>query len=101
MAQVAVNKASSGDRERLADAFADAFADDPIFLWLLAGKPHTDRRLQRFFRMLVGDELRHADHEVYLTEDGSGGAIWKGIDRWKTPVSTMVRQLPGLTRAFG
>jgi hypothetical protein len=27
-------------------------------------------------------------------------AIWKGIDRWKTPFSTIVRQMPGLTPAF-
>jgi GNAT superfamily N-acetyltransferase len=101
MAQVTVTKASPEDRERLAVAFADAFAEDPIFLWLLAGKPHTDRRLHRFFRVLVRDQLRRPDDDVYLTEDGSGGAIWKGIDRWKTPVSTIVRQLPGLTFAFG
>jgi GNAT superfamily N-acetyltransferase len=101
MGQVGVAKATFDDRGRLGDAFADAFAEDPIFLWLLAGKAHTDRRLQRFFGVLVRDELRHSDHEVYLTEDGSGGAIWKGIDQWKTPFSTIVRQMPGLTLAFG
>jgi GNAT superfamily N-acetyltransferase len=101
MTEVTVREARLEDRDRLAEVFADAFAEDPIFGWLLAGKLNTDRRLKRFFRILLQDELRQPDHEVYLAEDGSGGAIWKGIDRWKTPPSTIVRQMPGMTLAFG
>jgi GNAT superfamily N-acetyltransferase len=101
MAQFSVNRALPDDRDRLAQTFADAFAEDPIFSWLLAGKPDVDRRLERFFRILLRDELRQTDHEVFLADDGSGGAIWKGIDRWKTPFSTIVRQMPGITAAFG
>ena len=101
MTQVTVTKARSADRERLATTFADAFAEDPIFAWLLAGKPNTERRLERFFRALLRDELRQPDHEIYVADHGSGGAIWKGIDRWKTPISSIVRQMPGATLAFG
>jgi GNAT superfamily N-acetyltransferase len=101
MAEITVGKARPEDLERLADAFADAFAEDPIFGWLLERKPHRDRRLLRFFRILLREELRQSDHETYLSQDGSGGAIWKGIDRWKTPPSTILRQTPGMALAFG
>jgi GNAT superfamily N-acetyltransferase len=101
MAEVTVSKARPEDQERVSEAFADAFVDDPIFRWLLEGKDHRDRRLSRFFRILLRDEFRQPDHEVYLSEDGSGGAIWKGIDRWKTPLSVIIRQTPGLALAFG
>jgi GNAT superfamily N-acetyltransferase len=101
MAEINVSKAGPEDRERLAEAFADAFIEDPVFGWLLEGKPHRDRRLMRFFGILLREELRLSDHEVYVSEDGSGGAIWKGIDRWKTPMSSILRQAPSMTLAFG
>src|SRR3979411_2651419 len=96
MAEIAVGKARPEDLERLAEAFADAFAEDPIFGWLLERKPRKDRRLVRVSPILLRDELRQSDHETYLSRDGSGGAIWKGIDRWKTPPSTILRQTPGM-----
>ena len=101
MAEIAVSKARSEDRERLAEAFADAFADDPVWGWLLEGKPHRAQRLTRFFRTLLKEEFRQSDHEVYMSDDGSGGAIWKGIDRWKTPLSSILRQSPSMALAFG
>ena len=101
MTEIAVNKARHEHRDLLAEAFADAFADDPIFSWLLEAKPHRDQRLTRLFRRLLNEELRQSDHEVYVSDDGSGGAIWKGIDRWKTPPSSILRQAPSMALAFG
>jgi len=97
---VEVTRATAGDRERFADALASAFADDPVFGWILAGRSPIERRLRRYFRALLREELRPSDHEVYLAADGSGGAIWKGIDEWKTPTRAIIREAPALATVF-
>jgi len=97
---VEVTRATAGDRRRLADAWASAFADDPVFGWILAGRSPIEGRLRRYFRALLREELRAADHEVCLAGDGSGGAIWKGVDQWKTPVRAIVREAPTAATVF-
>jgi GNAT superfamily N-acetyltransferase len=97
---VEVTRATVSDRERLADSLASAFADDPVFGWILAGRSRLEPRLRRYFRALLREELRPADHDVYVAADGSGGAIWKPVDDWKTPIRTIVREAPVLATVF-
>jgi len=97
---VEVVRAAPGDRDRLADSFASAFADAPSFGWIFAGRSRIEARLRVFFRSALREELRRAEAEVYLATDGSGGAVWRGIDDWKTSTWSVVREAPRLVPAF-
>ena len=46
---------------------------------------------------LVMSSLR----DPFVYDSTLRGAIWKGLDQWKTPTTTVLRQAPAITRAFG
>jgi GNAT superfamily N-acetyltransferase len=98
---VDVRKATAADKERVTKAFVGAFSEDPLFRWMFRDKPDLPRRLQRFFGVVVGGELRREDHEVYIAGDGAGASVWKGVGKWKAPASEFVRTVPAMLRAFG
>jgi GNAT superfamily N-acetyltransferase len=37
---------------------------------------------------------------VFVAEDGTGGAIWQPVGKWKVPTGDLVRALPGMVRSF-
>lgn len=83
---------------RLASALADAFHDDPVICHLLP-EPNRRRRAERFF----GVDLRglHGRGRVYTVGDGEGAALWAAPDRWRTPVTEVLRSIVPAVRSFG
>ena len=96
-----VRKATATDRDRVVRVFARAFTEDPIFRWMFKDKPDLERRIGRFFELVIDDELRRGHHELYVEVDGSGAALWKGVNKWKMPTSSILRSLPAMMRSFG
>ena len=83
------------------DTLGLAFADDPLFDWLLPPSAKRTRRLQRWFRAIVREETRSTDHIVDVVAGGDGVAVWHDVDRWKSPPSAIVRTAAPSLAAFG
>jgi GNAT superfamily N-acetyltransferase len=96
----AVRDVTMTDTDPLAAVLGRAFADDPVWLWMF---PRHPERMARLFAML----LRHAHLPNGVSElaeeNGTvlAGALWDPPDRWKIPLTTQLRQTPGLLRTLG
>jgi ribosomal protein S18 acetylase RimI-like enzyme len=69
-----VRKATSADVARIAAVQAQAFHDDPVFIWWI---PDDDRRratLPAFFELYLESFLVH--DEVYVNADVTGTVVW-------------------------
>lgn len=64
---MSARRASDDDVPRLTRTLAEAFADDPVWTWMLPA-PRRDERL----RLIFGATLRHAVQlgHVYTVDDG-------------------------------
>jgi GNAT superfamily N-acetyltransferase len=70
-----------------------AFDDDPVSNYMFAGRRRRHFGLHSFFT----SELRHnymPHHQVYVTEDLSGAALWGPPDRLRHPVLELLQLLP-------
>jgi GNAT superfamily N-acetyltransferase len=95
-----IRRASLEDVPELADALARAFHDDPGFTHLLPDAADRTRRLRLFFET----ELRGIGIPAGLawtTDDLAGGAIWMPPGAWRVPLTTTLRELVPVARAFG
>jgi GNAT superfamily N-acetyltransferase len=96
----AVRDVTASDTGPLAAVLGRAFADDPVWRWMF---PRHPERMAGLFAML----LRHAhlpNGVSELAEDGGAimaGALWDPPGRWKIPLTTQIRQVPGLLRILG
>jgi GNAT superfamily N-acetyltransferase len=97
---VAVRAAKPEDRAALGAALANAFAQDPLFGWIAGPHAPLEARMRIMFDTLLKLNLHKSDHMVFVAEDGSGGAIWQPIGKWKLPTGELVRALPAMLRAF-
>jgi ribosomal protein S18 acetylase RimI-like enzyme len=95
-----VRRALADDLEVAAEALAAAFYDDPAWIHLMPDAGDRAERLLRFF----SDVLSHADPaatDVWVTDDGSGAAVWKAPGRWSSDPLETVRAGPSMWRVFG
>ncbi len=96
----AVRDVTVTDIDRLALVLGRAFADDPVWLWMFAGRPE---RMNGLFALL----LKHAHVPNGVSEpaedDGviQAGALWDPPGRWKVSLSAQIRQTPRLLRILG
>lgn len=97
---VEVRVATPQDRALLATTLASAFAEDPFFRWIAGPGLPLEPRMRIVFDTLLRQYLRRSDHMVFVTEDGTGGAIWHPVGRWKMSTGEVVRTLPGMFRSF-
>lgn len=97
--ETTVRKATVADRGVVASTLASAFADDPLMRWM-TGVEDGEQRMLPFWRGSARVTLRKPDHETYLADDGASVAVWRGIDKWKVPVSEILPQLPGMVSTF-
>jgi GNAT superfamily N-acetyltransferase len=97
---VAIRTATVADRQQLATALASAFSEDPLFGWMAGPKAPLEARMRIFFDVFLKQNLRRPEHLVFVSEDGTGGAIWQPVDGWKVPTAELLRAFPGIVRAF-
>jgi hypothetical protein len=70
-----IRPATEDDHEAAAEALALAFADDPAWAHLLPDRASRAERLLSFFTAEIGN-LAPDLRELWVTDDGSGAAIW-------------------------
>lgn len=97
---VVTRRATVSDRAQLVEALASAFSEDPLFGWIAGPKAPLEARMRIFFDAFLKQNLRKPDHLVFVSEDGTGAAIWQPIDKWKVPPGDLVRSMPAIARAF-
>lgn len=102
-AQPRTSSATPEDWRALSDVLAAAFADDPVWSWLLPDGATRLERLRRFFgletRAVV---LRHGASVAARDETGAlGAALVLPPGRWRTPLRVQALHAPGFTRVFG
>ena len=95
---VDVRKADRGERVGIAATLANAFANDPVCCWM-SGLDDCEARMVPFWRSLVKTNLAKSD-EVYVADDLSGVAMWRGVDDWKLPPLDVARAVPALMRSL-
>ena len=86
----AVRAARRDEAALLGDVLADAFAEDPVFAWLIP--PHLrrrDNRLRAFFTSMSRGYLRQGK-PCYLTGDASAAALWAAPGAWAMPLSQVI-----------
>lgn len=97
---MSVRKAAASDVPMVAGIIASAFAHDPVFTWMLGPKGDPEQRLRPFLTSLAKVNLAKPNHEIYVTDEGDGAAIWYGVDDWKVAPRDLVRTAPALLRSF-
>jgi GNAT superfamily N-acetyltransferase len=98
----AVRRATEDDYELVAEALALAFTDDPAWAHLLPPGNAAARgeRLLAFFNAEIAN-LVPGWREVWVTEDGSGAAVWARPGGWRVPFARTLRTFPQMRRVFG
>jgi len=76
----------------LGSVLADAFAEDPVFAWLIPPDvPGRDNRMRTFFTSMSRSYLRRGK-PCYLAGDASAGALWSAPGSWALPLSEVIRE---------
>jgi ribosomal protein S18 acetylase RimI-like enzyme len=87
---VSVRTARRDEAARLGEVLADAFAEDPVFAWLIPPElPGRDKRMRTFFTSMSRGYLRRGK-PCYLTGDASAAALWAAPGAWAMPLSHLV-----------
>jgi GNAT superfamily N-acetyltransferase len=97
--ETGVRRAGVDDFPLVAESLARAFERDPAWAHLLPDEGSRPERLLVFFRA----ELTHLPrgHQVWMTEDRCGAAVWAEPGRWRAPRGTMLAEAAAMRRAFG
>ena len=78
---------------------AEAFADDPLKLFLCGGTELPVEQSMPFFRAFIEMHLQYG--HVYTTADRGASAIWSPPGHWKIPVRQIVRRTPTFLKLYG
>jgi GNAT superfamily N-acetyltransferase len=85
----------------LGEVLADAFADDPVFGWLIPPQlRNRDNRLRTFFTSMSRGYLRRGK-PCYVSGDASAAALWATPGGWAMPLSQMIVEAAPSGLAFG
>lgn len=95
-----VRLATEGDHEAAAEALALAFADDPAWAHLLPDDTTRAEQLLAFFNAEISN-LAPDHRQVWVTEDGSGAALWGRPGSWRVPTRQTLRQTRPMVAVFG
>jgi ribosomal protein S18 acetylase RimI-like enzyme len=97
----AIRAARRDEAALLGAVLADAFAEDPVFAWLIP--PHLrsrESRMRTFFTSMSRGYLRQGK-PCYLTSDASAAALWAGPGVWAMPLSQIILEAAPNGLAFG
>lgn len=89
------------DPRLVGSVLGHAFTTDPVFGWLMSGRPDLERRLTMVFWAFAEAADRTADAQLVLDPSSRGAAIWRPPGQWKAPAVDVLRNGPRLVRAFG
>src|SRR3954451_16984124 len=95
-----VRKATEDDIPRIATALAQAFYDDPQFVWIVPDAARRLRILERGFE-LFQRRIWLAQDECYTTDSVVGAAIWERPGEWKLGIGKQLAMAPAMARVFG
>lgn len=101
---VSVRPATRADVRLLAGVLAEAFYDDPPFMWMLPDARTRRVRTRSIFGTVIRREaLRHGAVDLAWDSDSgtiAGGAIWFPPGAWPSPVLRQICALPGYALAL-
>ncbi len=96
----AVRAARRDEAALLGEVLADAFAEDPVFAWLIPPQVRgRDSRLRTFFTSMSRSYLRRGK-PCYLTGDASAAALWATPGAWAMPLSQIILEAAPSGLAF-
>ena len=96
----AVRAARRDEAALLGEVLADAFAEDPVFAWLIPPQLRgRDNRLRTFFTSMSRGYLRRGK-PCYLTGDVSAAALWAPPGGWVMPLSQIILEAAPSAVAF-
>jgi GNAT superfamily N-acetyltransferase len=95
-----VRPATAADHEAAAEALALAFADDPAWAHLLPDAAARAEQLLDFFTVEI-DHLVPEYRQLWVTEEGSGAALWARPGRWRVPLLRTLRPARRMASVFG
>jgi GNAT superfamily N-acetyltransferase len=96
----AVRAARRDEAALLGEVLADAFAEDPVFAWLIPPQVRgRDIRLRTFFTSMSRGYLRQGK-PCYLTGDASAAALWAAPGPWAMPLSQVILEAAPSGLAF-
>jgi ribosomal protein S18 acetylase RimI-like enzyme len=95
-----VRRATWADRLTMADVFAAAFRDDPLFQWMTATATGLEARSRPYFLSITKIHLARSGDELFVTDDGGGAALWCAPNQWKVSVVDLLRSMSGALRTF-
>ena len=88
-------RATASDVPALAGVLADAYAEDPVWSWLM---PHDrDRRLRLLFTAHLAQQVPAG--RVWTDPDRTVAAVWAEPGAWRLPVTYLLRNAGTLMRA--
>jgi GNAT superfamily N-acetyltransferase len=88
-----VRRATAADRQDLARVLASAFADDPVFRYLIP--PSVRRREARLRGMFAMEAARSARRGgTWVSADGCGAAVWFPPGKWESTRREDLLELP-------
>jgi GNAT superfamily N-acetyltransferase len=91
---------SAADHEAAAEALALAFAADPCWRHLLPDDATRGEKLLAYFTSEL-QTLVPMHRAVWVTDDGSGAAVWAPPGRWRVPLGLTVREAGRMLGVFG
>jgi ribosomal protein S18 acetylase RimI-like enzyme len=96
----AVRAARRDEAALLGGVLADAFAEDPVFAWLIPPELRgRDNRMHRFFTSMSRGYLRQ-DKPCYVAGDASAAALWAAPGDWAMPLSQIIMEAAPSALAF-
>ena len=86
----AVRAARREEAALLGEVLADAFAEDPVFAWLMPPQLRgRDTRMRTFFTSMSRSYLRRGK-PCYLAGGASAAALWAAPGSWAMPLSQVI-----------
>lgn len=88
-------RATASDVPALADVLASAYAEDPVWSWLMPRD--RDRRLRLLFTAHLAQQIPAG--RVWTDRDRTVAAVWAEPGAWKLPAGYLLRNAGTLLRA--
>lgn len=96
---IAVRTTRAEDLSGMAGALGRAFADDPLFDWLVPDATKRHQMLPAWFTLAF--KKMFTRREVYTTDDHAGAAVWAAPGEWQAKPVETISMIPGSIRVVG